>query len=82
MQAALKTVENYARSLRYGTKYIYRTMPRMLTIWMDCAERPDLVQTDPTADKRECVRRQVSPYLLPSLLTAPTHSAFSAAPTN
>jgi serine/threonine-protein kinase ATR len=57
MTAALKTVENYARALRHGTKYIYRTMPRMLTIWMDCAERPDLVKSDPKADKPECVAR-------------------------
>lgn len=64
MTAALKTVENYARALRYGTKYIYRTMPRMLTIWMDCAERPDLVKTelvktDPKA--AECVLDRCSP---------------------
>ncbi|KAJ9093722.1 hypothetical protein QFC21_006318 [Naganishia friedmannii] len=34
----LKVCENYALSLRYGVKYIYRTMPRMLTLWLDLGE--------------------------------------------
>lgn len=51
MSAASKTVDNYARALRYGTKYIYRTMPRMLTIWMDCGERPDLIKLDDGKEK-------------------------------
>lgn len=34
----LKVCENYALSLRFGVKYIYRTMPRMLTLWLDLGE--------------------------------------------
>lgn len=32
------TVENYAQALRYGTKNIYQTMPRMLTLWLDLGD--------------------------------------------
>jgi hypothetical protein len=64
MSAASKTVDNYARALRYGTKYIYRTMPRMLTIWMDCGERPDLVKLDDGKEKA-CVHLASSPGHLP-----------------
>ena len=28
-------VENYLRSLSFGAKYIYQTLPRILTLWMD-----------------------------------------------
>lgn len=64
MTAAHKTVENYARALRYGTKYIYRTMPRMLTIWMDCGERADLVKLDDAKDPKTSVTAASSPVRL------------------
>lgn len=38
------TVDNYAKALRYGTKFIYRTLPRMLTIWLDQGARPDIIR--------------------------------------
>lgn len=28
-------IESYLRSLSYGTKYVYQTLPRLLTLWMD-----------------------------------------------
>lgn len=28
-------IENYLRSLNYGTKYVYQTLPRVLTLWLD-----------------------------------------------
>lgn len=28
-------IENYLRSLNYGTKYIYQTLPRVITLWLD-----------------------------------------------
>ena len=39
LQCFENTVKNYSLALRYGTKYIYRTMPRMLTIWLDMGAR-------------------------------------------
>lgn len=36
--ANLFTCLNYIRALQCGVKYIYRTMPRLLTIWLDLAE--------------------------------------------
>ena len=32
------TCSYYLQALRFGVKYIYRTMPRMLTLWLDLAE--------------------------------------------
>lgn len=32
------TCNNYLLALKYGNKYIYRTLPRALTIWLDLGE--------------------------------------------
>lgn len=34
-ETAKLVIENYLRSLSYGTKYIYQTLPRVLTLWLD-----------------------------------------------
>jgi hypothetical protein len=31
--------ENYAKSLEFGTKYTYQTLPRLLTLWLDIASK-------------------------------------------
>ncbi|TFK25977.1 atypical/PIKK/ATR protein kinase [Coprinopsis marcescibilis] len=42
----LLTIRNYARAVRYGTKYIYQTVPRLLTLWLDNGEDPVYCGTD------------------------------------
>ncbi|GAA6007639.1 hypothetical protein JCM11491_003906 [Sporobolomyces phaffii] len=39
-----EVVRLYAEALRHGTKYIYQALPRMLTIWLEMAEHPGIVQ--------------------------------------
>ena len=34
----LQTIRCFTRAIRYGSKYIYQTLPRILTIWLDMAE--------------------------------------------
>jgi serine/threonine-protein kinase ATR len=34
-ETAKLVIENYLRSLTYGTKYLYQTLPRVLTLWLD-----------------------------------------------
>ncbi|KAF9450926.1 hypothetical protein P691DRAFT_724995 [Macrolepiota fuliginosa MF-IS2] len=34
----LATVRTYARAIKQGSKYVYQTVPRMLTIWLDLGE--------------------------------------------
>ncbi|KAG4443512.1 hypothetical protein IFR05_000985 [Cadophora sp. M221] len=34
-ETAKLVIENYFRALSYGTKYIYQTLPRILTLWLD-----------------------------------------------
>ncbi|TFK72010.1 hypothetical protein BDN72DRAFT_869695 [Pluteus cervinus] len=32
------TVRAFAKAIKHGSKYIYQTVPRLLTIWLDCGE--------------------------------------------
>lgn len=41
-------VENYLRSLNYGTKYVYQTLPRIITLWLDLG----MQVTNPSADDK------------------------------
>jgi serine/threonine-protein kinase ATR len=34
-ETAKLVIENYLRALTYGTKYIYQTLPRIITLWLD-----------------------------------------------
>ena len=36
--ANYQTCLNYIQALHRGVKYIYQTMPRMLTLWLDLGE--------------------------------------------
>ncbi len=40
MKMNFQTVRCFTRAIRYGSKYIYQTLPRVLTIWLDLAEDP------------------------------------------
>ena len=41
-ETAKLVVENYLRSLAFGAKYIYQTMPRILTLWLDLGTEGEL----------------------------------------
>ncbi|KAJ7784096.1 hypothetical protein B0H16DRAFT_1296839 [Mycena metata] len=32
------TVKSYSRAIKFGSKYVYQTVPRLLTIWLDLGE--------------------------------------------
>lgn len=34
----LNTVKCFARAIKYGSKYVYQTVPRLLTLWLDLGE--------------------------------------------
>lgn len=56
-EAAKLVIENYLRSIAFGAKYIYQTMPRVLTLWLDLGadtEKP----VDPKYGNEEAFRSQ------------------------
>ncbi|KAF8897901.1 hypothetical protein BD779DRAFT_1608382 [Infundibulicybe gibba] len=46
MRMNLSTVRSFAKAIKFGSKYVYQTVPRLLTIWLDLGEDPDLAKTD------------------------------------
>ncbi|CCL98247.1 uncharacterized protein FIBRA_00241 [Fibroporia radiculosa] len=42
----LVTIRSYAKAMRYGSKYIYQTVPRLLTLWLDMGENQQICRGD------------------------------------
>ncbi|THH16411.1 hypothetical protein EW146_g4222 [Bondarzewia mesenterica] len=42
----LATVRAFTKAMKYGSKFIYQTMPRLLTIWLDLGEDRSLSRGD------------------------------------
>lgn len=56
------------QALAYGSKYIYQTMPRLLTLWLDMGEDPDLIRNEKQGTND---RRAPTTVLLITCLTVP-----------
>ncbi|KAJ0162818.1 Protein kinase rad3 [Colletotrichum tanaceti] len=51
-------IENYLRSLNYGTKYLYQTLPRILTLWLEFGAQVDKAPEGKISLSRELHRRR------------------------
>lgn len=58
-EIARLVIENYVRSLNAGTKYLYQTLPRILTIWLEMGANVDKAPEGKTSLNRELHRRRV-----------------------
>jgi serine/threonine-protein kinase ATR len=58
-EIARLVIENYLRSLNSGTKYLYQTLPRILTLWLDLGAQVDKAPEGKTSLSRELHRRRV-----------------------
>lgn len=57
-ETAKLVIENYLRSLAFGAKYIYQTLPRILTLWLDFGNDVDR-PLDPKYGNEESFRSHV-----------------------
>ncbi|TVY82181.1 Protein kinase rad3 [Lachnellula suecica] len=55
-EIAKLVVENYLRSLSFGTKYLYQTLPRVLTLWLDLGTQV-MKSLDPKQFSKEYITR-------------------------
>ncbi|KAI0427754.1 phosphatidylinositol 3 [Xylaria sp. FL1042] len=51
-------VENYLRSLSYGTKYLYQTLPRILTLWLELGAQFDKAPQGKVSLSQELLHRR------------------------
>ncbi|PBK93781.1 hypothetical protein ARMGADRAFT_1100399 [Armillaria gallica] len=52
----VNTVRSYARAIRHGSKYVYQTVPRLLTLWLDLGDDEMLRKTESFKTISETVR--------------------------
>ncbi|PHH51422.1 Protein kinase rad3 [Ceratocystis fimbriata CBS 114723] len=53
-------IENYLRSLNFGTKYLHQTLPRIITVWLEFAALFDESPTARAAMAHELKRRRLA----------------------
>ncbi|KAF8329612.1 hypothetical protein F5887DRAFT_1183719 [Amanita rubescens] len=53
------TVKSYAKAIKAGSKYVYQTVPRILTIWLDLAEDEEANKRDQFKKLNEIVSRAI-----------------------
>ena len=58
-EIARLVIENYVRSLNSGTKYLYQTLPRILTLWLDLGAQVDKPPEGKMSLSRELHRRRI-----------------------
>lgn len=58
-EIARLVIENYVRSLNSGTKYLYQTLPRILTLWLDLGAQVDKAPEGKVSLSRELHRRRL-----------------------
>ena len=46
LRMRLATVRCFTKAMKYGNKFIYQTVPRLLTIWLDMGEDPSVRSDD------------------------------------
>ncbi|EMR70330.1 putative protein kinase rad3 protein [Eutypa lata UCREL1] len=57
-ETAKLVIENYIRSLNYGTKYLYQTLPRILTLWLEMGAQIDKAPEGKVSLSRELYHRR------------------------
>jgi len=69
--------KHYGLALMYGTKYIYQSLPRLLTIWLDYGVNPKVLEEDATTSNRLASVNQLIRKLTQKL---PTYMFLTAFP--
>jgi len=57
-EMAKLVIENYLRSLNFGTKYLHQTLPRILTLWLELGAQGDASPYPKVTLSRELVSRR------------------------
>ncbi|KAH9895495.1 phosphatidyl inositol 3-kinase-like protein [Xylariomycetidae sp. FL2044] len=85
-ETAKLVIENYLRSLNYGTKYLYQTLPRILTLWLEMGAQIDKAPEGKVSLSRELYQRRKSQlaelhkYLNKNISRLPAYIFYTALP--
>ncbi|KAK2465988.1 hypothetical protein APHAL10511_001629 [Amanita phalloides] len=83
----LSTVRSYAKAIKVGSKYVYQTVPRVLTIWLDLAERQVNDGKEGLSDaqakdvrEREALFKKVNDIVAKVIKDSPVYKWYTAFP--
>ncbi|KAJ0123315.1 protein kinase rad3 [Diaporthe amygdali] len=85
-ETAKLVIENYLRSLNYGTKYLYQTLPRILSLWMDLGAQIDKAPEGKISVSRELSQRrktllhELNKYFYKHMQRMPAYIFYTAMP--
>ena len=86
-EMAKLVIENYVRSLKYGTKYLFQTLPRILTLWLELGMQVDNKSAEPKVSvsqevlqRRRDILRDVHLYIKNNLKVIPAFTFYTALP--
>ncbi|KAK8061288.1 hypothetical protein PG994_007654 [Apiospora phragmitis] len=85
-ETAKLVIENYIRSLNYGTKYLYQTLPRILTLWLELGAQLDRAPASKVSITRELHHRRktqlqsLHSYLYKYIQRMPAYIFYTALP--
>lgn len=85
-ETAKLVIENYIRSLNFGTKYLYQTLPRILTLWLDMGAQVDKAPDGKVSLSRELHQRRkavlssLNRYISRHLQRMPAYIFYTALP--
>ncbi|KAI0125275.1 phosphatidylinositol 3 [Xylariales sp. AK1849] len=85
-ETAKLVIENYIRSLNYGTKYLYQTLPRILTLWLELGAQVDKAPEGKVSLSRELHHRRktqlqsLHSYLYKYVARMPAYIFYTALP--
>ncbi|KAK8074965.1 Protein kinase rad3 [Apiospora hydei] len=85
-ETAKLVIENYIRSLNYGTKYLYQTLPRILTLWLELGAQLDKAPASKVSISRELHHRRktqlqsLHSYLYKYIQRMPAYIFYTALP--
>ncbi|PSR90721.1 phosphatidylinositol 3 [Coniella lustricola] len=85
-ETAKLVIENYLRSLNYGTKYLYQTLPRILTLWMDMGAQVDKAPAGKVSlsgelhQRRKAVLLELNKYFYKHMQRMPAYIFYTAMP--
>ncbi|KAK3335428.1 hypothetical protein B0T19DRAFT_489276 [Cercophora scortea] len=85
-ETAKLVIENYLRSLNFGTKYLYQTLPRILTLWLELGaqvDKPPEGKVSPSRQlhlRRKAILHDLYKHFLKHLPRMPAYLFYTALP--
>lgn len=85
-ETAKLVIENYLRSLNFGTKYVHQTLPRILTLWLELGTQVDeatlgrVTLSAELQNRRRAILHELYKHFIKHLPKMPAYIFYTALP--